>query len=127
MIEAKLLRDEGILVICPLGALRPADFDQIRTLAGPYIEEHGELSGVLIDAESFPGWEDFSAMLSHLRFVEDFQHKVRRVAAVTDNGFLAILPKVADWFVAAEVRHFAYQDRDQALAWLKRDEPPPAV
>ena len=58
-------------------------------------------------------------MLSHIRFVNHYEKKIERVAAVTDNGFLAILPKVADQFVSAEVRHFDYQDRDKALNWLR--------
>lgn len=120
MIEAKLLRDQGVLVVTPVGELTSTDFEQLRRLADPYIEKHGGLNGLLIDAEGFPGWEDFSNMLSHLGFVRDYESKIGRVAAVTDSGFLAILPKVADYFVGAEVRHFDYQDRDAALAWLEQ-------
>jgi hypothetical protein len=118
MINAQLL-PEGILVVSPVDKLQAVDFERIRLLANPYIEEHGELKGLLIDADSFPSWEDFSSMLSHFRFVRDYQEKIERVAAVTDNAFLAILPMVADYFAAAEVRHFDYQDRDRALAWLR--------
>jgi hypothetical protein len=117
MINAQLLPD-GVLIVAPTGELQAVDFEQMRLLANPYIEEHGDLKGLLIDAESFPSWENFSSMLSHIRFVRDYQQKIERVAAVTDNGFLAILPMVADHFVAAEVRHYSYQDRDRALTWL---------
>jgi hypothetical protein len=117
MIETQLLPD-GVLIVSPSDELQAVDFERMRLLADPYIEDHGELKGLLIDAESFPGWENFSSMLSHFRFVRDYQQKIERVAAVTDNGFLAILPLVADHFVAAEVRHYNYQDRDRALAWL---------
>jgi hypothetical protein len=119
MINAELLRDDGILVVSPVDKLETIDFERLRLLIDPYIEEHGGLNGLLIDAESFPGWEAFSSMLSHIRFVRNYHEKIERVAAVTDNGFLAILPKVADHFVAAEVRHFDYQDRDEALSWLR--------
>lgn len=119
MIHAKLLRDKGILVVSPAGKLQHEDFERVRLLADPYIEEHGELTGLLIDAESFPGWEDFSGLLSHLRFFLNYHEKIKRVAAVTDIGFLAILPKVADHFAAAEVRHFDYRDREAALSWLR--------
>jgi hypothetical protein len=119
MINAKLMREEGILVVSPVDMLESSDFERLRLLADPYIEKHGELKGLLIDAETFSGWEGFPGMLSHLRFVRDYQKKVNRVAAVTDNGFLAILPKVADYFAAAEVRHFDYKDRDMALNWLR--------
>jgi hypothetical protein len=119
MINAKLLRDQGILVVSPVDKLESTDFERLRLLTDPYIEKQGNLKGLLIDAEAFFGWEDFSSLLSHLRFVRNYHEKIKRVAAVTDNGFLAILPKVADHFVAAEVRHFDYQDRDEALSWLR--------
>jgi hypothetical protein len=118
MINAQLLRDKGVLVVSPADRLETTDFERLRLLADPYIEEHGDLNGLLIDAESFFGWEDFSGMLSNIRFLRNYHEKIERVAAVTDNGFLAILPSVADYFVAAEVRHFNYQDRDEALNWL---------
>jgi SpoIIAA-like len=118
MINAQLLRDKGILVVSPADRLETTDFERLRLLADPYIEEHGDLNGLLIDAESFFGWEDFSGMLSNIRFLRNYHEKIERVAAVTDNGFLAILPSVADYFIAAEVRHFNYQDRDEALNWL---------
>jgi hypothetical protein len=119
MIEAKLFREQGILVVAPSGELTSTDFEQLRRLVDPYIEKRGSLNGLLIDAEAFPRWEEFSNMLSQLRFVGDYESKIARVAAVTDSDFLAILPKVADYFIGAEVRHFAYQDRDTALAWLQ--------
>ncbi|MGD2136733.1 MAG: STAS/SEC14 domain-containing protein [Gammaproteobacteria bacterium] len=125
MIDAKLMRSEGILVVSPLDKLQSTDFERLRMLVDPYIEEHGNLNGLLLDAEAFPGWQDFSGMLSHLRFAHNYQERIRRVAAVTDNGFLAILPTVADHFTGAEVRHFRYQDRDAALNWL-REQPPAA-
>ncbi|ALP53947.1 hypothetical protein Tel_12820 [Candidatus Tenderia electrophaga] len=119
MINAELLRDKGILVVMPVDTLEKADFERLNLLVDPYIEEHGKLTGILIDAESFPGWDDFASMLTHIRFIRHHEKKVERVAAVSDQGFLAILPKVADYFVSAEVRHFEYQERDRALAWLE--------
>lgn len=101
--------------------LESNDFERLRLLVEPYIEEYGELQGLLIDAESFHGWEDFSSMLSHLHCVSNYQKKIKRVAAVTDSYFLAILPKVADYFAAAEVRHFDYQGHAHA------SQPVPAV
>lgn len=122
MINAQLLRQDGILTVSPVDTLETTDFERLRLLVDPWIEEHGALQGLLIDVESFPGWEDFASMLSHLRFVQNYQNRIRRVAAVTDNGFLAIMPRVADYFVAAEVRHFEYRDRDRAIAWLRGDD-----
>ena len=119
MIDAKLLRDEGILVVTPSGRLESADFDRLRALVDPYIEDNGVLTGLLIHAESFPGWDNFSGMLSHLHFVSNYQREISRVAAVTDSGFLSILPSVASHFITAKVRHFDFQDRELAMNWLQ--------
>jgi hypothetical protein len=40
------------------------------------------------------------------------------VAAVSDSGFIAIMPNVVRHFVKAKVRHFDYDDKDKALEWL---------
>jgi hypothetical protein len=125
MIKAELLHEDGILIVSPVDTLEAIDFERVRLLVDPYIEEHGELKGLLLDVETFPGWEDFSGMLSHLHFVHDYQQRINRVAAVTDNDILAILPQVADYFAAAEVRRFNYRDRDQALNWLRTGIDPP--
>jgi hypothetical protein len=36
----------------------------------------------------------------------------------TDGAVVSHLPALARHFVAAEVRHFAFDDKDQALAWI---------
>jgi len=118
MIEAELNREAGILTVQPQGTLEESDFERLRLLVDPYIREHGTLNGVLIFSPAFPGWEDFGAMLSHLYFIEDHQRKIRRVAAVGDSAMVSLLPKLADWFVDAEVRSFDYGERDVAEAWL---------
>ena len=82
------------------------------------VEAH-HLTSLLIQAESFPGWDNFSGMLAHLHFVSNYQRQISRVAAVTDSGFLSILPSVANHFIAAEVRHFDYQDLELAMNWLR--------
>jgi hypothetical protein len=34
------------------------------------------------------------------------------------HGFLKIMPRIADHFVQAKVRHFDFEQKDQALEWL---------
>ena len=89
----------------------------------PLIKTKGELNGLMIYVESFPGWSDFAALVTHLKFVKDHQRYFAKVAAVTDSGFLSILPHIADHFVRAEVRHFGFADKQNALTWLStRDQ-----
>jgi hypothetical protein len=118
MLHSELLVDQAVLVLAPDGPLAADDFERVAALVDPHIERHGRLKGLMIQTRSFPGWGDFAALLAHLRFVRDHHRRIERIAAVTDSGVLAALPRIASHFVAAEVRHFDYADRDAALHWL---------
>jgi hypothetical protein len=119
MISFELLREEGILLVEPQGTLEASDFAALTREVDPYIEENGRLRGLLIQAESFPGWGDFGALMSHLTFIRDHHRDIGRIAAVTDSAFLSIAPRVASHFVKAEVRHFDFGDRESAIEWLR--------
>ncbi len=119
MLKSELLRDDRILILSPEGPLAAADFARIAAEVDPFIEASGSLHGLMIDATGFPGWEDFAALVAHLKFVRDHQQKIERVAAVADGAVLAALPRIANHFLHAEVRHFDHADRDAALAWLR--------
>jgi hypothetical protein len=113
----QLLEDEGVLVLEPKGELEAADFERLAAKVDPYIEKAGELRGLMIVTEHFPGWDDFAAMTSHLRFVREHHKKVRRIALVTEGRLLSMLPRVARLFIGAEARAFPMKQRDDALLW----------
>lgn len=119
MIQHELLRERGILILKPQGALRAEDFSALAAVVDPYIEQRGELKGLMIEAPAFPGWEDFAALSSHLRFVRDHHRKIRRIAVVSDSQLLALGPKIAAHFVSAELRSFGAAQRAAALTWLE--------
>jgi stage II sporulation SpoAA-like protein len=118
MLQHELLRDRGILILKPEGALRAEDFATLAGTVDPYIEQNGKLNGLMIEAPSFPGWENFAALLSHLRFVRDHHRQIRRIAIVSDSPLLAAAPKIASHFVSAQVRTFPANDRAAALSWI---------
>jgi hypothetical protein len=119
MIQYELLRERGILILKPEGALRAEDFTALSRAVDPYIEQRGELQGVVVDAPSFPGWENFAALLSHLRFVRDHHRRIRRIAVVSDSVLLGVAPRIAGHFVSADVRTFDAANRAAALAWIE--------
>jgi hypothetical protein len=118
MLQHALLRDQGILILKPEGALRAEDFAGLAAVVDPYLEQKGDLKGILVEAPAFPGWENFAGLVSHLRFVRDHHRHVRRIAAVTGSAFLSIAPKIAGHFVSAELKVFDAGARDAALAWI---------
>jgi hypothetical protein len=118
MLTHELLRDEGILILRPRGPLQASDFTSLASVVDPYIQDHGRLRGIMVDTESFPGWESFAALASHLRFVRDHHRLIGKIAAVSDSPILSAVPQLAKHFVKAEVRHFNASERATALAWL---------
>ncbi len=119
MMHFELMDDDGILVVTPEGPLSEQDFRAVAATVDPYIEKYGALNGLMILAESFPGWEGFAGLVAHIRFVRDHHKTIARVAAVTDSGIVGMLPTIAQHFVAAQIRHFDYKDKQAALSWLR--------
>jgi hypothetical protein len=119
VIEFELLKDVGVLVVEPKSALTAEDFRAISRAVDPYILENGKLTGLLIEASSFPGWESFGALVGHIKFVRDHHRKIDRVAAVTNSTILTIAPKIAEHFAHPEFRVFRSGDRASALVWLQ--------
>jgi hypothetical protein len=119
VIRHELRQEQGILIIKPEGPLRAEDFAALAGAVDPCIEQHGELKGLMIDAPSFPGWENFAALISHLRFVRDHHRRIVRIAVVSDSALLAVAPKIANHFVSADVRTFGAAERAAALAWIE--------
>ena len=72
--------------VFPDGPLSKADFEDAAAQIDPAIEKHGLLNGLVIAMDSFPGWESFGSLVSHLRFVHDHHKAVARVALVTDSA-----------------------------------------
>lgn len=122
MIQHQLDQDESILMVTPTQPLSRTDFEALAAEVDPYIEATGGLKGLMIQAESFPGWEDFAALMSHFKFIRGHHRYIKRLAVVTDDHLVSLMPHLAQHFVAAEVRVFPKAERDDALQWL-RDAP----
>ena len=121
MINHTLLQAEGILIITPEAPLESTDFERLAQEIDPYIETNGKLHGLMIDAESFPGWKDFAGLVAHLKFVKNHHQKVQKIAIVSDSSVLSFAPKIASHFVEADIKHFSRSQREDALHWLTGD------
>ena len=121
MIKHEFLKNDGNLIIEHVSSLQETDFDMLSTLFDTYIQEKGKLNGLVIHTESFPGWQVFASMLAHIKFVKDHHAFINKVAALAEEGIIAILPSTADHFVKADVKHFGADDLEGALDWIKQD------
>ena len=118
MLKVTLDETNGIAMLEPDGALSEADFTAAAAMIDPYLLRSGGLDGLIIHVRHFPGWDSFGALLSHLRFVKDHQQRISHVALVTDSALGEFAERVAGHFVAAQVRHFGFDEIDAARAWI---------
>jgi len=116
----ELKSDLGVLVLTPKGHLEAADFERLAAEVDPYLERSGQLKGLMVIAEHFPGWDDFAAFSSHLRFVRDHHKRVGRVALVTNDRLVSALPRFASRFMSAKVQVFTMDQREAALDWASQ-------
>ena len=119
MISLDISKEDGIVIIEPSSPLEQSDFEKITKEVDEYIKVSGEVNGIIIHTEKFPGWEDFSAFLHHMKFVKDHHRKIKRVAIVTDSKLGSIVPSIAKHFVSAEIKHFKYEDMEPPMSWIK--------
>ena len=118
MLNAEIDERTGIAVFKPDGPLTEADFTAAAGVLDPYITEYGRLRGLIIRTPDFPGWESFGSLVDHIRFVRDHHQHVTHVAIVTDSDIGNLAEKLAGHFVAAEVRHFPFEDFEAAQSWI---------
>jgi len=109
-------------MVTPEAPLAKSDFEELARVVDPYIEKQGSLAALVIEAQSFPGWENFAGLVSHLRFVRDHHRKIQCVAVISDSKLLSVAPHVASHFVAAEIKQFPAAERQAALNWARGRE-----
>jgi hypothetical protein len=118
MIEHELDRAHAILHVRPKSALAPSDFEALAREVDPFIAEHGDLAGLIVEAPGFPGWSSLGAMMTHLRFVRDHHRHIRRIAAVTDSAMGNFAEHVVSHFVSAEIKVFPSGHLEEARHWI---------
>ncbi len=118
MISHELDRDTGVLTVRPEGPLSGEDFKSLAAAVDPYIEEFGSLKGLIINVESFPGWENLVGMMEHFKFVKGHHQDIEKVALVTDSKLAGFMPKIVEHFVNADIEVFPFGSLGEAKEWV---------
>ena len=119
MVNIDFDEKSAIAILAPTETLHSDDFANLAEMLDPYIVEHGKIKGLIIYTEYFPGWDDFSAFISHIRFVNDHQKYIAKVALVSSASILDFTAKIANHFIDAEIATFDFDNLDDAKAWMK--------
>ena len=117
-----VLPDQGVLVVEIHEALRPRDFEELSRTADAWIQDHGELQGLVVHTRKFPGWENLESLFRHVRFVRNHQHHIKRIALSTDSALANVAPKIAGLFVDPEIQKFPYDALASSIAWAAGEQ-----
>ena len=120
MVNVEFDEKNGVAILAPTEQLHSDDFAKLAEMVDPYITEHGQLKGLIIYTQNFPGWDDFSALMTHMRFVNNHHRHIEKVALVSDATILDFTAKIANHFVNAEIASFDFNALDDAKAWIAR-------
>ncbi|MFE4016692.1 STAS/SEC14 domain-containing protein [Streptomyces sp. NPDC059101] len=116
-ISHRLLADSRVLVIEARQPLRAQDFEAPAVTTDDWLRTHDALAGLVIHARDFPGWENLNSLIRHVQFIHDHHRRIERIAIAADSKVTGLAPHLANRFVHSKVRHFAYDELDDALAW----------
>ncbi len=118
MLAVKIDKTNHIAVLEPDGPLTEKDFKEAARQVDELIAEFGKITGIVIRAKSFPGWDSIAALVGHLKFLHEFHAKMSRVALATESVAAHIAEVFATHFVAAEIKIFSYDDFEKARQWV---------
>jgi len=122
MLSVKIDVASSIAILEPNGPLSQKDFQLAAKVVDSHIENTGSLHGIVIHTESFPGWDSFAGLVSHLVFVKDHHKKIARLAFSTNSKLANFAEKIAGHFVSAEIKVFKYNELGQAKSWVAARE-----
>lgn len=123
MLAVTIDEADHVVILEPDGPLSENDFQAASAKVDALIERYGKLNGIVVHAKTFPGWDSFAAMISHLRFVKNHHQKLARVALATDSIAAHLAEVFATHFVSAEIKIFSYEDFAKAKQWLLEKRP----
>jgi SpoIIAA-like len=118
MIEHTFDTAHSILYVRLKDSLKQGDFAELAKTVDPYIEQTGDLAGIIIEAPTFPGWESLGAMAAQFRFARDHHKHIKKVGLVTDSALGKVAEHLASHFVSAEIRHCPAARLEAAKQWV---------
>lgn len=116
-ITHRVLPEAGVVVVEVTEPLRVQDIDELATLVDGWLAEHPTLHGLVLHARAFPGWENLSGLVRHLRFVVGHHRQVDRLGLAVDGSLAAVAASVAELVAHPQVRRFAFDELPAATAW----------
>ncbi len=111
---------KNVIEIHPQGKVSQKDFETIAPKVDKLIEEKGSVC-LFVDAREFKGWDSFSALRAHFKFVKARHVHVKKAAIVIGHLWQKWLVQFMRLFLHPQVRMFHPDDLKAAKIWLQGD------
>ncbi len=118
MLKIDLDKKASTLILEPKEAFQCKDFEEVTKLVDPFIQSSGQLKGIIIYVKDFHGWDSFSALVRHLKFIKNHHKKVSHIAFVTDSLIGDLAEHMGSHFVQAQVKHFPFTHLKEVKQWI---------
>lgn len=118
MLKVDLDKDKGIAILEPNGKLSASDFNRVSKIVDPYLENFGELRGIIIHVKSFPGWDSFASFIAHFKFIKGHHKKISRIALATDSPVGIFAENIVSCFVNADIKKFDFSEMEASRKWI---------
>ena len=111
---------DGIVEICITGKLHKEDLlEKLEPALDELLETQDTITGLMIDAIEFEGWDGLSTIMSHMGVVRRHHKFIKRVAVCGNKGWQKMLPKFSNVFLKPELKFFGGEDaKTEARNWL---------
>ena len=109
---------DNIVTLEPKTPLSKDDFLYAKSVIDPFLQQHGDLKGLIIYTKEFPGWDSFAGFITHMEFIKEHHKHVKKLAFVTDSYVGEMAQKLGSHFVSAEVKNFDYNELEKAKGWI---------
>ncbi|MEM6462271.1 MAG: STAS/SEC14 domain-containing protein [Pseudomonadota bacterium] len=120
MIETSTDNEKNLIIATARDTLAEKDFEAFSDTINAYINETDRVPSLVLKTESFPHWKNTAAFQAHFKLVRDHQKILPKVAIVSDNAALSVMPTLVDVFVGAKLRHFPASEFEKAVSWAAR-------
>lgn len=90
--------------------------DEVHLLIEEKLKEHETIS---LFCEIMPNNEvPLKLFLENIKFKYDHSDQIKKIAMVTDLGWIRGIMEIDNFFVVTEVRSFELKDRLEAIQWI---------
>jgi len=111
----------SIITLEPDASLTKEDFQSATRIIDEHLSLKGEIKGIIVQTETFPGWASFQAFLSHLKFIKDHHQWIKHIALVTNSRARKLAEPLAKHFISAKIMQFSFDEAEHARRWILND------